>query len=90
MRLLDLSKLASRVNFNTSQGRGGRDLEKLESVQACQDKREGSILPSVEHSRHLAAAHVICNIMEPPLRVYVNSHFPVNNMLRIRTREEIL
>ena len=90
MRLLDLLKLASRVNFNTSQGRGGRDLEKLESVQACQDKGEGSILPSVEHSRHLAAAHVICNIMEPPLRVYVNFHFPVNNMLRIRTREEIL
>ena len=53
-------------------------------------KREGSILPSVEHGRHLAAAHVICNIMEPPLRVYVNSHFPVNNVLRIRTREEIL
>ena len=53
-------------------------------------KGEGSILPSVEHGRHLAAAHVICNIMEPPLRVYVNSHFPVNNVLRIRTREEIL
>ena len=53
-------------------------------------KREESILPSVEHGRHLAAAHVICNIMEPPLRVYVNSHFPVNNVLRIRTREEIL
>ena len=32
MRLLDLLKLASRVNLNTSQGRGGRDLEKLESV----------------------------------------------------------
>jgi hypothetical protein len=36
MRLLDLSKLASRVKFNPSKGRGGRDLEKLESVQACQ------------------------------------------------------
>ena len=35
MRLLDLSELASRVNFNPSQGRGRRDLEKLESVQAC-------------------------------------------------------
>ena len=35
MRLLDLSELASPVNFNPSQGRGGRDLEKLESVQAC-------------------------------------------------------
>lgn len=35
MRLLDLSKLASRVKFNPSKGRGGRDLEKLESVQAC-------------------------------------------------------
>ena len=88
MRLLDLSKLASRVKFNPSKGRGGRDLEKLESVQACQEGGKHSA--SVEHGRHLAAAHVICNIMEPPLRVYVNSHFPVNNVLRIRTREEIL
>ena len=37
MRLLDLLKLASRVNFNPSKGRCGRDLEKLESVQACQE-----------------------------------------------------
>ena len=37
MRLLDLSKLASRVKFNPSKRRGGRDLEKLESVQACQE-----------------------------------------------------
>ena len=37
MRLLDLSKLASRVKFNPSKGRGERDLEKLESVQACQE-----------------------------------------------------
>ena len=37
MQLLDLSKLASRVKFNPSKGRGGRDLEKLESVQACQE-----------------------------------------------------
>ena len=88
MRLLDLSKLASRVKFNPSKGRGGRDLENWNPFKHA--KGEGSILPSVEHGRHLAAAHVICNIMEPPLRVYVNSHFPVNNVLRIRTREEIL
>jgi hypothetical protein len=37
MRLLDLSKLASRVKFNPSKGRGRRNLEKLESVQACQE-----------------------------------------------------
>ena len=88
MRLLDLSKLASRVKFNPSKGRGRRNLEKLESVQACQEGGKHSAF--CEHGRHLAAAHVICNIMEPPLRVYVNSHFPVNNVLRIRTREEIL
>ena len=86
MRLLDLSKLASRVKFNPSKGRGRR--RNWNPFKHA--KREGSILPSVEHGRHLAAAHVICNIMEPPLRVYVNSHFPVNNVLRIRTREEIL
>jgi len=37
MRLLDLSKLASRVKFNPSKGRGRRNLEKLESVLACQE-----------------------------------------------------
>ena len=35
MRLLDISELASRVNFNPIKGLGGRDLEILESIQAC-------------------------------------------------------
>ena len=37
MRLLDLSKLASRVKFKPSKGRGRRNLEKLETVRACQE-----------------------------------------------------
>ena len=35
MRLLDILELASRVNFNPIKGLGGRDLEILESIQAC-------------------------------------------------------
>ena len=35
MPLLDISELASRVNFNPIKGLGGRDLEILESIQAC-------------------------------------------------------